>query len=144
MNLKIRKMTINDAGSLYGLLSDPKVMKYLEHPYSKEQTEQFLIKAGLSEKPLIYAIENNDNFIGYLIYHDYDEENMEIGWVLHPSYWHKGIATILTSQMIEKTKRNGKHVIIECVPEQKSTRRIAEKFGFQNIGMDKELMVYRL
>ncbi len=144
MEIKIRKMTIHDAEPLYGLLSDPKVMEYLEPPYSKEQTEQFLIKAGLSERPLIYAVEKDESFIGYVIYHDYDEESLEIGWVLHPSCWGRGIATILTTQMIEEAECSGKHAVIECVPEQKITGRIAEKFGFQNIGMNEGLIVYRL
>lgn len=56
------------------MLSDPKVMAFLEPPYSKEQTEQFLIKAGLTEKPLIYAVEKDGCFTGYVIYHDYDEK----------------------------------------------------------------------
>ena len=144
MDIKIRKMTINDAEPLYGLLSDPKVMEFLEPPYSKELSEQFLIKAGLGEIPLIYAVEKDGCFTGYVIYHDYDEESMEIGWVLYPSCWGHGIASVLTAQLIEETKRKGKHAVIECVPEQKSTVRIAEKFGFQNSGIDEGLLVFRL
>lgn len=144
MDIIIRKMTINDSEPLYGLLSDPKVMEFLEPPYSKEQAEQFLIKAGLAEIPLIYAVEKDGCFNGYVIYHDYDEESVEIGWVLNPSCWGHGIATVLTAQMIEEIKRKGKHAVIECVPEQKSTVRIAEKFGFQNSGTYEGLLVFRL
>lgn len=50
-------MTDNDFEPLCKLLSDPKVMKYLEAPYSEKQTEQFLSEAGLAENPLIYAVE---------------------------------------------------------------------------------------
>ena len=38
MNLKIRKMKNSDLESLYKLLSDSKVMKFLEEPYNKAQT----------------------------------------------------------------------------------------------------------
>ena len=49
MNLRIRKMTVSDLEPLYKLLSNSKVMQYLEAPYTKEQTEQFLFRSGLSE-----------------------------------------------------------------------------------------------
>ena len=72
MNIRIRKMTVSDLEPLYKLLSNSKVMQYLEAPYTKEQTEQFLFRFGLSETPLIYAVEKDNDFIGYVIYHAYD------------------------------------------------------------------------
>ncbi len=47
MNLIIRKMCENDLHPLYALLSNSKVMAYLEPPYSLSQTESFLRDAGL-------------------------------------------------------------------------------------------------
>ena len=143
MNITIRKMAVSDAGPLYKLLSDAEVMKFLEPPFSKEQTEQFLRTAGLSEPPLIYAVDRDGSFIGYVIYHEYDPESIEIGWVLEPSCWGQGIASILTERMLAETARSGKQAVMECVPEQKSTIRIAEKFGFQNTGLADGLLVFR-
>lgn len=144
MNIEVRKMTVSDLGPLYNLLSSSEVMHYLEAPYTKEQTEQFLLRAGLSQTPLIYAVEKDNDFIGYVIYHDYDSESVEIGWVLEPDFLGKGIASYLTSRMIEKARNAGKQVVIECLPEQTSSIRIAEKYGFQNCGMIDGLMIYRL
>ena len=90
MNLIIRKMCENDLHPLYELLSNPKVMAYLEPPYSLSQTESFLRAAGLPESPLVYAVTENGRFIGYVIYHEYHDDNnmiengMETGWVLLP------------------------------------------------------------
>ena len=84
MNITIRNMQPGDADALYRLLSDPEVMRYLEPPYSRAQTEAFLRHAGLVKPPLVYAAEENGIFIGYVIYHTYDEESVEIGWVLFP------------------------------------------------------------
>ena len=84
MNIIIRRMKSSDADALYRLLSDPEVMRYLEPLYDRAQTEAFLHRAGLSEPPLVYAAEGNGHFIGYVIYHPYDEESIEIGWVLFP------------------------------------------------------------
>ena len=76
MNIIIRRMKSSDADALYRLLSDPEVMRYLEPLYDRAQTEAFLHRAGLSEPPLVYAAEGNGRFIGYVIYHPYDEESV--------------------------------------------------------------------
>lgn len=144
MGLLIRKMKPADLDQLYLLLSDPLIMRFLEEPYSKEQTEQFLACAGLAEAPLIYAAEKDGEFIGYVIYHDYDLDSIEIGWVLNPSHWGKGYASKLTEQMIEKAGSSGKHLIIECSPEQNITRHIAFKYGFEHLGTAEGLEVLRL
>ena len=93
---------------------------------------------------LIYAVTKDDEFVGYVIYHDYDEDSIEIGWVLDPAHWGKGYASALTEQMIEKATAIGKSVIIECSPEQKVTRHIAQKNGFEKIGEADGLEIFRL
>ena len=119
-------------------------MRYLEPPYTAEQTERFLRTAGLSDPPLVYAVEESGRFLGYVICHAYDGESDEIGWVLFPAYWGKGYASALTERMIRNTRASGRHLVIECSPEQRATRHIAEKFGFRQEGFRDDLMVYRL
>ncbi len=144
MDLTIRNMNENDFESLYGLLSDPQVMRYLEAPYTKEKTKQFLKNAGLSDPPLIYAVDKNGMMIGYVIFHEYDDEGMEIGWVLHPCYWENGYASYLTERLIEKTLDLGRQPVIECVPEQEATKHIALKHGFEYEGKKDGLEIFRL
>ena len=143
MELQIRKMSPDDLGPLHRLLSDPYVMKYLEPPFSEEQTKRFLSDAGLCDPPLIYAAELQKQFIGYVIYHSYDEGSMEIGWVLLPEYQGKGYASALTKLLTEKAKSEDKDAVIECVPQQAASRRIAEKSGFAYCGRIDGLNVYR-
>ena len=76
--LRLRTMRRGDLDELYALLSDAEVMRWLEPPFTREQTERFLEQAGLSEPPLIYAAESAaGEFLGYVIYHDYDERSRE-------------------------------------------------------------------
>ena len=82
--VRLRMMRREDADELYALLSDEAVMRWLEPPFTREQAERFLEQAGLSDPPLIYAAENMaGEFLGYAIYHDYDEYSRELGWVLN-------------------------------------------------------------
>lgn len=144
MNITIRNMRPGDADALYRLLSDPEVMRYLEPPYDRVQAEAFLHHAGLSESPLVYAVEENGSFIGYVIYHAYDAESVEIGWVLLPEYWGRGYASALTDRLIDRARQAQKSVVLECAPAQAATRRIALKKGFRACGICDGLTVYRL
>ena len=145
MSMTIRKMVPDDLQPLHQLLSDPRAMQYLEPPYSLEQTRRFLQEAGLSPAPLIRAVESDtDGFMGYVIYHDYDEKSVEIGWVLARHLWGRGYASQLTGQLIAMAAAEKRDVVIECVPEQKATQAIAKKYGFSYAGESDGLLVYRL
>ncbi|MBQ9887052.1 MAG: GNAT family N-acetyltransferase [Lachnospiraceae bacterium] len=125
LEMRIRKFTESDYQNLYDTISDPDVMSYIEPPYSAEKTKAFLFKAGLCDNPQIFAAENDEgNYVGYVIYHDYDNHNIEIGWLLKRSEWGKGYAKKLTNMMIEQAKLEEKSVIIECSPEQLITKYI--------------------
>ena len=142
--LRIRKMTFADLDDLYALLSDVEVMRFIEPPFSKEKTVQFLMDAGLPDIPLVYAVEDSGSFIGYVIFHDYDEENMEIGWILKRDVWGKGYASILTKMLIDESRKLRKGAIIECDPRQAVTEHIAKKHGFVFSGKRDGCDVYKL
>ena len=144
MAITIRRMQSGDADELYRLLSDPVVMRYLELPYDRARTEVFLRRAGLAAQPLVYAVEEGGSFIGYVIYHAYDGNSMEIGWVLLPEYWGRGYASALTNRLIDRARQERKSVVIECAPAQEATKRIASKKGFRDCGICDGLAVYRL
>lgn len=144
MDITIRRMQPGDADALYRLLSDPEVMRHLEPPFDRTQAEAFLRRAGLAEPPLVYAAEESGSFIGYVIYHAYDEQSVEIGWVLLPEYWGHGYASALTDRLIDRARQEQKSVVIECAPAQEATRRIAIKKGFRACGSCDGLAVYRL
>lgn len=145
MALRIRRFEESDLQSLHELLSDEEVMRYIEPPFTLEKTKGLLENAGLADDPLIFAVENESGiFIGYVIYHDYENDSKEIGWILSKRFWGKGVAQELTKILVQKTKADGKSAIIECSPEQEATKHIAEKFGFMYIGHIDGCDVYKL
>ena len=109
--LLLRFFEETDLDDLFRLLSNPKVMTYLEPPFGKEKTKEFLFKYCLNDDPLLYALEYEEKFIGYVIYHTFEEDSMEIGWVLFPEYWSKGFASELTEKLIEVTKKQNKRCV---------------------------------
>lgn len=142
--LKIRKMDIRDTDALYALLSNVKVMEYLEPPFSREQTVQFLQEHGLSDSPRIFSVDNEEgHFIGYVIFHRFDESSVEIGWVLTPEVWGKGYAEQLTVELVKKAQECEKDAVIECSPDQKVSKKIAVKCGFDYQGQIDGLDLYR-
>ncbi len=142
--LIIRRFTEEDREPLSALLSDPAVMRFLEPPYTRRQTELFLRTAGLSDPPRVYAAEKDGTFIGYVIFHAFDPESMEIGWVLFPRFQGKGYASALTEQLISKAAAEGKQAVIECLPDHHAVRHIAQRYGFTDTGVREGLSVYRL
>ncbi|MEA5050579.1 MAG: GNAT family N-acetyltransferase [Oscillospiraceae bacterium] len=142
--LHIRPFQQSDLHSLYQLLSDADVMQYLEPPFSEKRTAVFLDEAALCDNPLIYAVDdNNGNFVGYVIYHAYDEMAYEIGWVLGKEHWGKGYADELTQALIADAKDRTKSLVIECSPEQSATKKIALRNGFAYEGNVDGCEVYR-
>ena len=142
--LLVRLFEERDLDDLYNLLSNPEVMVYLEPPFSKERTKDFLFNYCLGEEPMLFALEYENKFIGYVIYHEFDDDSMEIGWVMMPEYWGKGFANELTEKLIEITRKDNKKSVIECDPNQVASIKVAKKFGFKLIEEDDELLTYEL
>lgn len=141
---RIRHMAGSDLPDLIRLLSDERVMKYLEPVFGPEKALSFLESAGMCDPPLVWAAENEDGFIGYVIFHAYDETAYEIGWVLLPEYRNRGYASSLTAELIEAAFSKGKDAVIECAVEQRVTKHVAEKFGFRRVGTREGCEVFRL
>lgn len=142
--LRVRRFEPTDLDALAELLADAEVMRYLEPPFTREQSENFLKTAGLIDKPLIYAVEDAENrFVGYVIYHRYDDEFDELGWVLRRDRWGLGYASELTARVVADVRCRGRRALIECSPDQTATRAIAEKHGFA-LTSDSPLAIYTL
>ena len=136
----------DDTEALYEILSDPAVMEYIEPPFSYEKTVVFLQVNGLDTPQKIYALaDKNDCVIGQIIFHPYEDDAWEIGWILGRSCWRRGIATAVTLALVERCREMGvRRCVIECDPAQSVTRHIAEKCGFSRIEDRDGLACYSL
>jgi len=57
----IRNFNESDVYALYCILSSPKVMEYIEEPFTLESTKEFLNKNALSYPPRVFALEYKEN-----------------------------------------------------------------------------------
>ena len=143
--LLIRELTAADTDALHRILSDREVMRFIEPPYTRQQTAAFITENQRSEVPLVYGVEllTTGNLIGHLIWHPYDSEAYELGWILAREHWNQGYARELTEAMLAFAKKELRDIVIQCAPEQASTRHIAEKNGFFFLGVENDLCLYR-
>lgn len=143
----IRDFAKSDAAQLHEVLSDAQVMEYIEPPFTMEQTEGFIESAGLSTPPLVYALlwKETSRVIGHVIFHRYEEDSFEIGWIIHKEYWRRGIAGEVTGALIQHANNEGaRSCVIECDPQQAVTSQIARKHGFFYEGHEDGCDIYRL
>lgn len=141
---QMREYLETDADALYHILSDAETMRYIEPPYSLEQTRAFLQEQMRLRR--VYALtDREDRLLGQIIFHPYDTDSYEIGWILSREYWNRGIATEVTGALMEHAAQRGiQSFVIECHPEHKATMHIARKLGFSDQGVQDGLRRYRL
>ncbi len=99
--LLMRKLSIQDAPEIFFLRSDPEVLKYLSRAPAKEQSEaEVFIKHINNEifnnNHILWAIalkEDPTKLIGTITFWQIQKEHFraELGYVLHPAHWKKGI-----------------------------------------------------
>ena len=99
--LLLRRMTTNDAAEILYLRSSEDVMKYIDRERTKsiEDAKLFLDKIDVSVKTnngIMWGItlkEEPHKLIGNIGYWRLIKEHYraEVGYMLHPSYWKKGI-----------------------------------------------------
>lgn len=143
---RIRQFKNSETDELYLILSNPKVMEYIEEPFTLEDTKDFLNKNALSYPPRVFALEYKENkkLIGHIIFHKYDKESYEIGFILNQNYWGCGIANEVTKSLIDYSKNKNIHsLIIECDKRQLATQKIAKNNNFKLISSE-NLLVYEL
>ena len=138
----IREYTPDDAAALHHILSDGETMRYIEPPFTLEQTKQFLLdNIG---KGRVYALtDKQDRLVGHIIYHLYDDEKYELGWIISRDCRNKGIATKVTHALCARAYEAGAvGCMIECHKDNVISRHIAEKTGFEPEEEKEDLIIY--
>ena len=137
--LILRELKRSDARSIfeYGKLSNVGPNAGWEPHKDEKDTMEFInysIKKRDYGQPGIFCIINKEDYklIGTIEIHSYREFKGEIGFVLHPDYWNKGLITeaakavIIYGMEILELKR-----LTYChFPGNIASKRVCEKLGF--------------
>jgi ribosomal-protein-alanine N-acetyltransferase len=140
-NLVLRQMNIGDADEMYFLRSDKDVLKYIDRLPAKsvEEAVQFIemIDANLANNEGVnwaIALKDSPTLIGNICYWQLQKENCraEIGYVLHPKYWQKGIMDEAMKAVIDYAFNvMGLHSIeANTNPENKASQNTLMRNGF--------------
>ncbi|WP_416827196.1 GNAT family N-acetyltransferase [Ectobacillus polymachus] len=149
----LRELVPSDEKQIFEYFSDPEVTQFygLEPFTRKEQAQQFLsqIQMGIKNGSILrWGIEKKENhrLIGTIGFHNWSKSHhrAEIGYELHQNEWNKGLMTEVLEAIIPYAFHHlGYNRIGATVRKENiSSRRILEKFGFQEEGNLQEYQYY--
>ena len=127
--------------SIYAYASNPDVAKYADWPMRTEKNS--LIKSieqrsehwdkGLEYSWVITLLEHDNAVGGVSVF--IDGSQSEIGYLVHPDYWNKGIATEASQAIVDWLLSTGEITSISasCDTDNIGSIKVLEKLGFSLI-----------
>jgi len=152
--LMIRKIIPEDTDDMFSYASRPETSKYLlwePHPSSAYTADliHYLQKEYVSGRYGDYAIilKETGRMIGTVGFTSFDEKNSvaEVGYVISPDYWHRGIATeaLKTVLSIAFFDLGAQRVEAKYIPDNVFSRKVMEKCGLTYEGTARGKMLIK-
>ena len=137
----VREMTEEDAERLLHILTEKEVAEYLESKTGSKEEELDKIKSYVS---CVYS------FFGYGYWGVFSKRSNqligragfkegsyppEVGYVIEHSLWGHGLATEIVTELLQYAKEelDSSEVLAKVDAENKASRRVLEKCGFQRV-----------
>lgn len=151
--LALRKITKRDLNDLLFLRSDPDVMLYLDSPKATNirEVKDLLTKidTGLKMNTAIawgIFLKDSTELIGTISFHRIEKPHhrAELGYMLKPAYWKKGIISEAVNEVIAYgfRKINLHSIEAHVNPSNAGSIRLLEKHGFVREAYFKENYCY--
>lgn len=142
--LRLRPLTIEDAGALKNVLGDPKVMYAWESPFTEAEILEWIQKnimrydrdgAGY----MAAELKSDGSLVGVmgpLIESIDGRDYMGVAYILGAPYWGMGYAYEAVSKIIERifTEAHLEMVVADIRPENLPSKSLAERLGMKVIG----------
>lgn len=144
--VRLRQPTEADVPDLFTIFGDAETLRYWSHgPLADLDAARAYydgIVSGLADRRLFqWAITEGDNdcLVGTVTLVDWDRANRrcEIGFVLHPSVWGRGLATGAVHTVIgwARDAMNLHRVEADVEPPNTASLKLLERLGFQREGL---------
>lgn len=147
-NLVLKPIGDNDKKTVLSVFENPLVGKTYMTPVfeNDEARERFfsrLKENTLKTTRFCYGIYFNKSFIGLLNDVDVKNDEIEVGYCLHPDVWNRGYATEALEATIKELFRMGyKTVVAAHFVENPASGRVMEKCGMTRINRE-EVIEYK-
>lgn len=132
--LILRPLTLDDFDAVHSWASHPANTRLMIWgPNSEEETKNFLSKTTPG-KDFAVVLKQNGHVIGSCgIYPDADNNNGEVGWILHRDYWRQGYGTEIGGVLIKYgfETLSLRRIIAEGEAENNGSRRVMERNGMR-------------
>ena len=147
--VRLRHPCPTDADAVFAIFGDERAMRYWSHEAfeTHAEAEAYLraIDKGFAERTFCqWAITERgaDELIGTVTLTSWDERNrrMELGYMLSPAHWGKGLATEAVRRVLGfGFEQIGLHrVEAELDPRNVASARLLERLGFRYEGLLRE------
>jgi len=151
--LLLRQVEKSDVNEIFFLRSNENVMKYIDRPPAKylDDAYEFIQKITDLEKnndAVTWAITIKEDavLIGTICYWNIQKEHYraEVGYVLHPNYWGKGIMQEALSEVLKYGFKvmNLHSVEANVNPDNKTSIKLLERNNFTREAYFKENYFY--
>ena len=132
--LILRPLMLDDFNAVHSWANNPENTRLmLWGPNNEEETKSFLSKTTPG-KDFAVVLKESDNVIGSCgIYPDADNNNGEVGWILHRDYWRHGYGTEIGGALIKYgfEELSLRRIIAEGAAENYGSRRVMERNGMR-------------
>lgn len=154
--LSFSRYTAQDFEQYYSVVQQDEVMRYISGKglNTQQAREKFcsILEQSAAEDPLGYFKIYNEGqlFVGdcKLVHYKHDPALLEIGYILKPEYWGKGIGTLICQKMLALAFEVApfKDIVGIIDPANVASKKLLEKFGFTSTfkGIEDELPTEKL
>ena len=143
--LILRAFTEDDFKAVHSYASSTENTEYmLFGPNNEEDTRAFIRRtiASASKEPVnnyTFAVELKEtgSLIGACDLHLRDNDDSEVGWILHKDHWGKGYCTEMGRALLKLgfEEHNLRRIIARCDAENTASSRVMEKIGMRREGL---------
>lgn len=137
--LLIRNFRTDDAAALQEILGDAETMRFLEPPYSPEQTTRFLEEFCIGRRGAVAAEEKSDGrLVGYLLLKALEADVYEMGWIFRRDRWRRGLAREACAAVIDAAFGSmGAHKIVAETIDAGRSVRLMQRLGMRSEGVQR-------
>lgn len=137
LKCSLRPIVEDDKASLYRLMSNPNVMRYLDGVQIPDSLEDYLgfflliseINANIAHLTLLAIVDEMSDLIGVVGIGDITDDVANLFFLLEDGHWGKGIMTAMLAEYLERdVPKDVKRIVAHINPDNKAALALMSKF----------------